>query len=177
MANQPNADLTLARALKFTESDLEANRSGHMTSAQAETVRARGKDSVMRYRIGVIVLGFFLIVFTVLAMLIGLAGIYFALGAALLIVPMIVIGRSAVRFEAGLTGELQARTVSSAAGTVRHPRYPQEGRYMFYINGSAFKHLTLGEFQAFTKGARYRVYFSPHSRVILSAEADVQSGA
>lgn len=172
MADQPTVDPALARALKFTQSDLDANRAGHMTSAQAETVRAKGKDSVMRFRIGVIVLGFFLIVFTVMALLVELRGAYFAAGVALLIVPMIVIGRSAVRFEAELASELKSRTVSSVTGAVRHPRYPQEGRYMFHIEGRAFKHLTLGEFQAFTGGARYRVYYSPHSGVILSAEPD-----
>ncbi len=160
----------LMRAMRFSEADLQANRSGELSRVQAERMkRARRRQLI----IAVIVFFAFVILATSL--------LYFGqrnqnqilamAGALLIVVNAIlvgIVGRAFMR----LGSDLRAGNIEVLDGDVE--RVLRRGRhgdnYLIRIGGSSL-HVTREVFLSFRHEAPYRIYRSAHARLLLSAEA------
>jgi len=164
----PPNEARLAAALNFTAIDLNANRTGDISLAQADRLRRTWRRLLITSLIalGVIVLTAALFLYagqrTPSAILL-LIGIALTVGNALLM------GRL-VQAYFRLRGDLCPPIVVQEGTITRTLRVAGRGRaYLIAIDGQPL-YVTKPVFNAFADSTRYRLYRAPASKIILSAE-------
>ncbi|MCA0455244.1 MAG: hypothetical protein LCI00_14810 [Chloroflexi bacterium] len=149
----PNPYLMLSGELGFSAADLTANRLGVMTAKQREQVYTR-RLQAMKLPAVVLVL----VIFG--GLLFEAEWLMIVFGAACMISILVAIW---VRFAQDLDSPVEA-----IAGQWT-PYRSTFGRSALHMGGLMF-HLPQAAHQAFNERARYRLYFTPGTRTILSAE-------
>lgn len=160
-------DARLAKALKFSQEDLDANRSGRISAAQ----RAAYKPPVVASIAQWVLLGHFVL----LAGIFGVIAI-FTHTPAMWLILLLVCGLAGLPFFVA-RNEFLARPVLQddiARGKVARAcglaLLTHEGtRYTLVVEGIAFN-VPLKVWSAFQASAGYCVYYLPNSRVLLTAE-------
>ncbi len=159
----------LMSAMDFTSADLEANRRGDLSPAQAAMLNRNRRRQIA---IAMTLFPLLVIAATILLYLgqinnnaiLGGAGALMILLNALLVG---IIGRSYMR----LSQDLQAGNVDKLTGEVE--RVLQRGRqsdtYLLRINGDNLQ-VSQDIFRSFRHQALYRIYRANHSGLLLSAE-------
>jgi hypothetical protein len=166
---------TLARAFGFRQDDLEANRAGHISDTQKQTLEQRFESGNRLY---------LLIIVHSAILLIGLGGLawtqrnntaYFTeSGMAFWLTLLITAGTIAaftflmVQHRQTINGEVETGRVEKLSGDVRLQPGTAMSRHL-HINGQIFK-LGVRQATAFQPGEMYHIYVSPKTRQILSAE-------
>jgi len=155
-------------ALNFTEIDLNANRAGDISLAQAERLRRSWRRTLW---VSLIIL---LLVLIGASLLIYLGqrqgnGIMTLIGIALTVLNAYIMGRLAqARYR--LVADLRPPIVVQDGQVERTLRIVGRGRlYVLKIDGRELL-VTRPIFNAFEDKARYRLYRTPASKQILSAE-------
>jgi hypothetical protein len=165
----------LARAFGFRQDDLEANRAGHISETQKQTLAQRFEKGKRLY---------LLIIVHSVILLIGLGAYawtqrsnpaYFTeSGLAFWLTLLITAGTVAaftflmVRHRQTINSEVQTGRVEKLSGDVQLQPGTTMSRHL-HINGQVFK-LGVQQASAFQSGELYDVYVSPQTRQILSAE-------
>jgi hypothetical protein len=159
----------LDAALDFTDADLSANRAGTLSPRQIERLRRARTRSISIGAGAVLVLIVVSSAFLYLgsaqkSLILSIVGIGVTLcNAALLGVN----ARAVLR----LSSDIDKSAVETLAGPVKHT-IRVTGRVATYIIEVAGQEMVMGKpaFFAFRENARYSVYRTPESRVLLSAE-------
>ncbi len=154
---RPNPFLLLIGVLDFSVSDLYANREGRLTSQQRiQLERQRMRDME--------ILGAVLLVLIVLGIALELRLMVIVFGAASMITIMVGVW---IRFDEDLNG-----TVQMVSGRLRFKGaigLPLRPYYHLLIDSEDFL-VSHQVKQAFDTDLRYRLYYTPGSHTILSAE-------
>ncbi len=160
----------LMRAMRFSAADLQANRLGELSAAQAERLRL-----ARRRQTAIAALAFIGLVFLATGLIyggqrsqnpiLGLAGILLIIVNAILTGSM---GRAFMR----LGSDLRAGNIEALAGDAERVlrRGRQGDSYLIRIGGDSLP-VTRDVFLSFRHEAPYRVYRTAHGRLLLSAEA------
>ncbi|MCS7071665.1 MAG: hypothetical protein NZM00_09180 [Anaerolinea sp.] len=158
----------LMTALNFTEIDLNANRAGDLSLAQAERLRKNWRRTLW------VTLPLVIAVLVGASLLIYLGqrqnnGIIAIMGIALTVLNAYIVGRLAqARYR--LSADLRPPLVIQDGQVERTLRIVGRGRlYVLKIDGRELL-VTRPIFNAFEDKARYRLYRTPASKQILSAE-------
>lgn len=149
----PNPYMVLSGVLGFSAADLTANRLGVMTANQRENLYAQ-RIQALKWPAAVLML------VVVGGLLIQAEWLVIAFCAACIVSVMVAIW---VRYTQDLESPVEA-----IAGKWKAQRSTL-GRYAVDIGGSVFT-LPQSAQRAFTESARYRLYYTPGTRTILSAE-------
>ncbi len=160
----------LMAALQFTPADLEANRQGKLSAAQAARIKSMRRRQLL---MAAALFGFFVIGATIClyagqgsdnVLLIGAGG-------ALLVMNALLVG-FAGRGSMRVGGDLRAGGVEALSGEVlRVLRRSRQGdSYLLRVNGIDLR-VTKDTFLGFRHECPYRIYRARHSRILLSAEA------
>lgn len=156
-------------ALDFTSADLDTNRQGLLSKAQMARLKAiRQRNTLIASALFLgLVLGATLLIY------IGQLNrsvILFGAGAILTLINAIVIGRAGQAYMR-VGSDLRLGQVEMLAGELE--RVLRRGRagdnYLLRINGAEI-HVRKAVFIGFRHQALYRIYRTPHSRLLLSAE-------
>lgn len=168
----------LRQHLNFEESDIEANRRGHMSPRQIEATR-----QLMKFAKPLV----YLAAGVIWLMIAAFGAIFFALSPSILtvLVFILMLGMVTVGIAAIVVLFLNPRLKSweenfqtggiiSMTGIVtverRRERDGTGWDYMLHLNDYHFR-VTQAHFAAFESGAEYTVYFSEKTRYILTAES------
>ncbi len=160
----------LMAALRFGEADLQANRQGQLSPAQA----ARLKKMRQRQSLLAAALFAFFVIGATILLYAGQRGnnlILSGAGALLILVNAILVGRMG-RAWMRISGDLRLGAVQALAGDVQ--RVLRRGRQGdSYLLRIACQCLPVNKqvFLGFQHNAPYRIYRSRHAGLLLSAEA------
>jgi hypothetical protein len=164
--NPPDSAQALATTLNFTEDDLKANREGRLSAAQQGRLRSQVIFGIVGAALMVLVL------LGVGLWIVALGSWWVASAFFTLALLIFVLNRSG----RGKFGEeVRAGAVALAAGeitlTANEVSNPNGGvtEYLLTVNGESFV-IPRDAFIAFEDNAVYRVYYLPHSRIVLAAE-------
>lgn len=160
----------LMRAMRFTDSDLQSNRQGRLSEAQAERMK-----SARRRQSAIAAVAFFALV--ILATGLIYAGqrdqnqILALAGVLMIVVNAILVGLTGRAFMR-LGSDLRAGKIEVLAGDVERVlrRGRQGDSYLVRIGGCSL-HVTKDIFLSFRHQEPYRIYRTTHARLLLSAEA------
>jgi len=158
----------LQRTLKFTEDDLNANRSGRLSDAQRE----RLEPPKVNRLVTMVIVGHMALIGGILGLIALLTG-----EAILWLVLLIVLGMAALPFvmmqnEGNLRPVLKAdilrgKVASSSGAVFLEPR--SNRRVDLLIDGIAVE-MSPRQAGAFQHGGEYTVYYLPQSKRLLTAE-------
>ncbi|MFP4323547.1 MAG: hypothetical protein ACLFTK_13930 [Anaerolineales bacterium] len=164
--NAPPPDPRLAQTLAFSEHELINNRRGLLTSAQRLRLVAVYRRAVLPWALlaTVLILGWassFWLVTAEFALLSGLVG---------LLPVMLALLWQASRINRPFAQDVEDGRAAQVIGEwILHPntgrlvlRDAQFGEHILYLPADAHT--------IFADGVFYRVYFAPHTRVVLAAE-------
>lgn len=156
-------------ALDFSEADLEANRRGALSPAQA----ARLQASRQRQLAVALLLFFGLVIVATALIYAGQRGgnpILGLAGAALILINAVIVGMMG-RGYMRVGGDLRSGNVEALAGEVERVlrRGRQGDSYLIRIDGASLT-VTKEVFRGFRHQATYRVYRAMHSGMLLSVE-------
>ena len=160
---------SLMAALDFTEADLEANRRGALSPAQA----ARLAASRQRQLAVAVLLFVSLVIAATVLIYLGQRGgnpILGLAGAALILINAVIVGLMG-RGYMRVGGDLRPGHVEMLAGEVECVlrRGRQRDDYVIRIDGASL-YVSQNVFLGFQHQASYRVYRAVHSGSLLSAE-------
>lgn len=162
-----SANERLKTALKFTQEDLEANRTGRMSARQRDARKPPPVASIAQW----VILGHFVLLVGVLGAIALVAnrpilwGIL--LGVAGLAALPFIATRNEFVMRPVLQSDLAQGRVARACGVVLFQL--QGGSTRLLVAGEAFSVSTKVS-AAFVQGQSYCLYYLPQSKVILSAE-------
>jgi len=158
----------LASALKFSEDDLERNRSGRISDAQRARFTPPPVSRIAIY----VVLGHAVLLVGVLG------GIAMVVNEPALWVILLIVGALAMLPFFAARSEFVRRPlvqddvnrgrVASVCGVVELPA--EDNRYHIRVDGVEFRSVTLKVWGAFSPQRAYCIYYLPQTRIILSAE-------
>jgi hypothetical protein len=175
----------LADALNFTEADLSANRAGSMTARQLKHLWIKRLGMALAW-VGVFFVASGFAVFSIYFLLLSLNSLFRSLGDFLLSLPSIITALAAGALAVGCFyllftdrkqrwfaygDDLKARSVNCTTGQLTKGEVV--GRKINYwtisVGNERFK-INQKIFSCFEQYGFYHVYFTPHTRIILSAE-------
>ncbi len=163
-------DSMLAEALKFTHDDLSANRDGYMTKEQRKRLRLIGLSQYLPSAVGSIVFGaaFILCLLLLLARLrdntLLILSAFFGFGSLWLAGYAYVQRR---KFKA----DLEKGDVVEAAGQINLNIFGLSNRVSFSIGIEKQRfRVTRQILLVFKNGEPYRIYYTPNTKTLLSAE-------
>jgi hypothetical protein len=166
----PSAPQSLAAALNFNTDDLSANRGGNLSQAQAERLqRLRFRSTLITVLIvvinGVAASAFLFIGQREESFLLILVGI------GVTIINAILVAR-AIQNWLRVQSDLQKDAVANVSGEVTRTARVF-GRRVFFVLAIGRQEFVVNKpvFNAVAEQKRYRLYYSPRSRTLLSAEA------
>jgi uncharacterized membrane protein YcjF (UPF0283 family) len=165
----------LARAFKFRQSDLEANRSGSMSDRQKHTLEKRFSRGTQLYQMiilhsVILLMGLLFVAWTQRGNpdYLSEAGLAFWLTLLITAGTIAVFTTLTVQHRRTLNQETQTGDVRQLSGDIElQPGTAQSRR--LHIGGQIFK-LDRQQAAAFQAGQAYHLYISPRTRQILSAE-------
>ncbi len=159
----------LMTAMRFSESDLQANRMGALSSAQMERMNhTRRRQSTLAALLFIaLVIAATSLIFSGQRhqnQILALAGIVLIILNAILVGIM---GRAFMR----LGSDLRAGNIEALAGEVERVlrRGRQRDNYLLRIDGNSL-YVTRDVFLSIQHEAPYRIYRTTHARLLLSAE-------
>ncbi len=165
----------LARAFKFRQSDLEANRGGSMSEMQKQTLRERFSGGMQLYQMIILHSAILLFGLSIVAWMQRGNPAYFAeSGLAFWLTLLVTAGTIAlfttltVQHRRRLQQDMQPGHVRQLSGDVQVQPGSAQSRQL-HIAGQIFK-LDVQQADAFQAGQTYHLYISPRTRQILSAE-------
>ena len=161
----------IGAALKFSETDLAANRRGLLSTAQGSRLKTQHHRSTL-------IVATVFVLFVFLSTILIYVGqndqnmILSAIGVALILINAITVGLLG-RQIMQLSGDLRDGGVEVLAGTVERVlrRGRQNDKYILRISGNEFN-VTKDMFVCFRHMAGYRIYRTRLTQVLLSAESD-----
>ena len=160
----------LMRALNFDAADLRANRQGRISAAQMQRLRASRRRSVLIVAAAFMAL---VLISTALLFLGQRQGndIALACGLGTMLINALLIGLSG-RGLMRIGGDLRAGHVDAISGCLERVirRGPMGDSCLLRLDKTELQ-VTRDVFKAFEHGARYCVYRSRWSHVLLAAEA------
>lgn len=157
---EPIIEPRLAAVYPLDPMTLTTNHKGRMTDTQRDYLKRWRRSKLLR-----------LLAISATAALLTIASVWFVAAACvrifLLGVALIQLWRT-VRFYRRSSGELAAGVVRMYEGRLYKKQYYWT-RVLFCERGE-FPNLPLREWDAFDHFGRYRVYCTPHTRIILAAQ-------
>ncbi|MCK6577441.1 MAG: hypothetical protein L6Q98_04975 [Anaerolineae bacterium] len=165
---QPRA-LSLAQALGFSEQDLDANHGGRLSEAQMNRLRRLQRRSLIGIAAGMVFNGLAAAVFIYLGAS-SESPVLTVIGMGLTVVNAMIVGVGGATFMRA-QHDLRAGEVAALEGKLIHTiRVNRRKRtYMIDIAGERLV-IPREVFTAFDEGSAYRLYRSPATRILLSAE-------
>ncbi len=164
-------ETTLAQALRFSEADLSANRTGVLSESQATLLQTR-KSRLMFIGINAFfVLAFIATVFIFLGSKPDNAGILTIIGIGLTICNALVMG-ILFRQWLKLNADTSAQKVAIITGKLERVLKPLNRRVITYIIRVNDTETVIPKdvFIAFVHGKTYTLYRTPYTGILLSAE-------
>lgn len=160
----------LLEAFNSTPSALAANSRGRITGDQVTYVRERGQRELRRLGVGLAlpIMGF--ITFITAAFAINanvVTGVVLLIGGCLFGWMMYTRGIALWRYRRDLLLDLQTREVHEVCGRIKTQTYG--GRDLF-VERYRFSGLNDLQRTVFDHSARYRLYFTPRTLIVLGAE-------
>ncbi len=159
----------LMAALGFSEADLDANRRGALSPAQAARLQSSRQRqlAVALFVFVSLVIGATILIYAGQhnrSSILGLAG------AGLILINAVIVGMMG-RGYMRVGGDLRPGSVEALAGEVERVlrRGRQRDSYLIRIDGASL-YVTREVFLGFRHQASYRVYRAAHSGLLLSAE-------
>jgi hypothetical protein len=163
-------DSILATGIGFDETDLDANRAGHLTQNQIERLLAESK-ATSQGLVGV------MIFLSVIFLGIGLTGITdpgnsgLAWVMALVWLGMVALFGSVIRDNHRVQDEIQQAQVEAVQGPVQCYTGGKNGRYNCRVGDLVFSSIRQEVYIAFRHLDVYTIYYLPRSKRIVAAEA------
>lgn len=159
-------DYDLAFGLLFTPVDLATNQAGYISFQQRDLLHARDK-AVRGVMAGLTICLVFFMVFVLVGLAIGIAGLSWladAMGVLIAIPAMILM----IRIQP-LSEDLRDATVESLSGPVTMISNTWSTRFTLRIKNQVFD-IEREAYWCFREQDHYTIYYTPRSRIILSAE-------
>jgi hypothetical protein len=160
--SQTNEDAKLASVFNFDNETLESNRKGQMTKSQRNRILKRFYLIFIRRVFYALLLGYL----TSIIIRQGAWPVFIILTLIILGIPAMFFAESAFQVWWALRNDLRDNTVRTVASRVKHGKYTRA----LYIERVIFRVVPPREFNVFQERGRYRLYYSPRTKVILSAE-------
>ncbi|MBL8133390.1 MAG: hypothetical protein JNL42_16135 [Anaerolineae bacterium] len=165
---QPRA-LSLTQALGFSDHDLNANRRGKMSETQANHLRRLQRRSLIGTAAGMVFNGLAAAVFLYLGASTD-SPVLTVIGMGLTVVNAVIVGVGGANFMRA-QHDLRAGEVAALEGTLRHTIRVSRGNRAYMIDVAGERLIIPQDvFTAFDEGSAYRLYRSPATRILLSAE-------
>ena len=160
----------LDEAFNSTPSALAANSRGRITSDQVTYVRERGQRELRRLGVALVlpIVGF--IAFIVAAFAINantVTGVVFIVGVCLFGLMIYTRGVALWRYRRNLRLDLETREAYEVCGRIKPQTY---GGHDLFIERYRFGGLNALQRAVFDRSARYRLYFTPRTHIVLGAE-------
>ena len=165
----------LARAFKFRQSDLDANRRGSMSDRQKHALEKRFSRGVQLYQMiilhsVILLMGLVIVVWTQRGnpAYLSEAGLAFWLTLLVTSATIVIFTTLTVQHRRTLNQETETGNVQQLSGEIDLQPGTARSRRL-HIDGQTFK-LDMQQADAFQTGQAYHLYISPRTRQILSAE-------
>jgi hypothetical protein len=164
-------DPSLAQALRFSEADLSANRTGALSESQTALLQTRKSRLMLIGICAFFILAFIATVFIFLGSKPDNSGILTIIGIGLTICNALVVG-IIFRQWLKLNADTSAKKVAIITGKLERVLKPLNKRVITYIirvNGTETV-IPKDVFVVFAHGKTYTLYRTPYTGILLSAE-------
>ncbi|MBK8020425.1 MAG: hypothetical protein IPK19_03105 [Chloroflexi bacterium] len=168
-ADSANPSVSLPEALNFDEQDLELNRAGQISDAQAERIRSLWRRNLLWIVGGLLFNGLAATVLIFAGTSSNSTPLIF-IGMGLTVLNAVIMGLGATNYMR-TQRDLRQRQVETIQGTLRHT-IRVSGRNRTYILEVGGERLIVPRpvFSAFEEAKAYRLYRSPATRILFAAE-------
>lgn len=167
--NTDQAVADLPEALGFTETELAANRAGHLTDTQKERLSKMWRRTLNILIAVVIGVGLIATIFLYLAQE-NNSLILYVIGIGLTVLNAVIMGIGASSY-LRVSRDIRNGRAAVLEGTLRHT-IRLSGRTRTYILDIGSERIVVprATFNAFEEGIGYRLYRAPATRMLLTAE-------